>query len=59
LATHANQSGATTVDADDCARDGEHDFWCHLDLSEKGEPTKKCVGWARARAAHRRAEAGR
>ena len=47
LGTQANQSRITSMDASDAA-DGEFEFSCHEDLDARGEPTRKCVGWAAA-----------
>lgn len=48
LGSHANQSPATTSDADWCGHPGEQAFMCHEDLDEGG-PTKICAGWLRLR----------
>ncbi len=53
--TPANQSPVTTSDADFCAHLGEPDFYCHLDLDERDQPTKGCAGFAQLRA-HRKRE---
>lgn len=51
----ANQSPATTCDADWCSHPGEEPFYCHEDMDEKGDPTKACAGFAQLRAARKRA----
>ena len=47
LGTIANQCFATTTDAIYCG-DGSVDFQCHEHLDEKGNPTRRCVGFARS-----------
>ncbi len=47
LGTIANQCQSTTGDAAHCAEEAQ-DFMCHEKLDDSGEPTKKCVGHARA-----------
>lgn len=49
--THANQSEVTNLDARGLVPVGEDPFFCHLDLSTDGTPTRACVGWARSRRA--------
>lgn len=44
LGTLANQSPTTTCDVDYCL-EGDDKFWCHEDLDDKGNPTKRCVGF--------------
>lgn len=40
----ANQSPSTTCDVDYCLQDGDK-FMCHENLDDKGNPTRKCVGF--------------
>lgn len=47
LGSIANQSPITTSDAEYKA-DDRKGFMCHADLDERGEPTKVCVGHAKA-----------
>jgi len=47
LGSIANQSPDATSDADYMAHD-QKGFMCHADLNESGEPTKVCVGHAKA-----------
>lgn len=47
LGTVANQCASTTSDALSCAQDAQ-DFMCHEKLDSRGNPTKQCVGHARA-----------
>lgn len=54
LGSAANQSPATTVDADWCGHPGEQPFMCHEDM-DKGEPTKICQGWLRLRQQRKKA----
>lgn len=49
VGTPANQCASTTCDADWCSHPGESDFMCHEDLDEKGNPTRKCIGFVQAR----------
>lgn len=46
LGTIANQCLATTTDAINCG-DGSVDFQCHEHLDGKGNPTRRCIGFAR------------
>ena len=46
--TAANQSIITTLDAEQCLSEGESPFMCHDDMTERGEPTKACAGYAMA-----------
>lgn len=57
LGTAANQSPATTCDADWAGHPGEQHFMCHEELDEKGQPTKICQGWIRLRLARKRERA--
>jgi hypothetical protein len=54
LGTPANQSPVTTCDADWCSHPDEVDFMCHEDLDDKGQPTKKCIGFAQERKKRKR-----
>jgi hypothetical protein len=47
LGAAANQSPPTTSDAEYCVQEG-NDFNCHEKLDERGNPTKLCIGHARA-----------
>ena len=47
LGSIANQSPITTSDAEFMAHD-QKGFMCHAHLDEQGEPTKVCVGHAKA-----------
>ena len=47
LGSIANQSPIATSDAEFMAHDRKG-FMCHADLDEQGEPTKTCVGHAKA-----------
>lgn len=55
IGTLANQSPATTSEADWCGYPGEQPFMCHMDLDDKGEPTKGCAGFAQLRASRKAA----
>lgn len=44
LGSLANQSPSTTCDVDWCLQGNER-FWCHENLDEDGNPTKRCVGF--------------
>lgn len=44
IGTLANQSPSTTCDVEWCLQ-GDDRFWCHEDLDEKGNPTKRCIGF--------------
>jgi hypothetical protein len=46
LGTPANQSPVTTCDADWCDKGGGHDFMCHEDLDDSGNPKHICRGYA-------------
>jgi len=46
IGTPANQSPATTCDADWCDKGGDEDFLCHMNLDDKGEPRGLCAGHA-------------
>lgn len=50
LGSMANQSPATTCDADWCGHPGEAPFMCHEDLDDRGDPTRGCAGFAQLRA---------
>lgn len=51
LGSIANQSPMATSDAEHMAHD-QKGLMCHADLDEAGEPTKVCVGHAKANKSH-------
>lgn len=44
LGSPANQSPSTTEDVEWCL-DGDDRFWCHEELDDDGNPTKRCAGF--------------
>lgn len=49
LGTPANQSPATTCDADWTTKNGREVFMCHEHVDDRGNPTNVCPGFGRAR----------
>lgn len=47
LGTPANTSPITTLEADHCKQNLE-DFFCHADMDDQGQPTRRCVGHRKA-----------